>query len=264
VSDGKRFKHSVTYWTLGLTEWNWSFDRICETAKSLGIESIELVPSEFLPTLERYGLGSALAINGMPDPPFARGVNNPRHHDEVIARTRQAIDECAAYRIPNVIAFVGYKWMDPFDTTSEEISRSQAIQSSVSALRVMGRYAAERGVAICLEHLNSRDGSHPMKGHPGYQGDMPNVKLLFDVYHVQIMHGDVIRRLREHAKIIGHVHTAGNPGRGELDDRQEIHYPGIARALAEVGYQGFVGHEFIPTSDPVRGLAEAVRLCEPA
>lgn len=274
---GRRFKHSVTYWTLGLTEWNWSFERICETARDLGIESIELLPPEFFPKLAQYGLVCGLAMNGMPDPPFARGVNNVKHHEEIITRTRQAIDECANYRFPNVIAFVGYKWSDCMDPHSEEISREHAIENSVKALAELSPYADKRGVNICLEHLNSRDDSHPMKGHPGYQGDdltlcaeiirrvnHPNLKLLFDVYHVQIMHGDVIRRLREYADLIGHVHTAGNPGRRELDDKQEIHYPGVAWALDEIGYQGFIGHEFIPTHDPAQGLAQAIRLCERA
>jgi hydroxypyruvate isomerase len=114
-----------------------------------------------------------------------------------------------------------------------------------------------------------------MKGHPGYQGDnldycaeiirqvnSPHVKLLFDVYHVEIMNGDVIRRLRLHRDIIGHVHTAGNPGRGELDDRQEIHYPAVMRALLELGYRGYVGQEFIPVREPVLGLVQAVSLCD--
>lgn len=98
MPDSKRFKHSVTYWTLGLTEWNWEFDRICQTAQSLGIESIELVPFELLPKLAQYGSTSALAINGMPDPPFATGVNNPRYHEQVIVNTRKAIDECVRFK----------------------------------------------------------------------------------------------------------------------------------------------------------------------
>ena len=114
-----------------------------------------------------------------------------------------------------------------------------------------------------------------MKGHPGYQGDdldyvasiirrvdSPALKLLFDIYHVQIMHGDVIRRLEEHQDILGHVHAAGNPGRGELDDCQEINYPPIMRKLLELGYDGYVGQEFLPTRDPLEGLTEAVQLCD--
>ena len=114
-----------------------------------------------------------------------------------------------------------------------------------------------------------------MKGHPGYQGDhvdyvmdiinqvgSPRLKLLFDIYHVQIMDGDVIRRIRALGDAIAHVHTAGNPGRGELDDRQEIQYPPIMRALLETGYKGYVGQEFIPTGDPLKGLRQAVALCD--
>ena len=114
-----------------------------------------------------------------------------------------------------------------------------------------------------------------MKGHPGYQGDdvdycaeiiyqvkMPQVKLLFDIYHVGVMHGDVIRRLRQYRDIIGHVHTAGNPGRGELDDHQEINYPAVMRTLLEIGYTGYVGQEFIPVRDPLEGLMQAVSLCD--
>jgi hydroxypyruvate isomerase len=123
--------------------------------------------------------------------------------------------------------------------------------------------------------LNSRVSDHPMKGHPGYQGDhteycidiikrvgSPNLKLLFDIYHVQIMDGDQIRRIRQFKDEIAHVHTAGNPGRGELDDKQEINYPPIMQALLEIGYQGWVGQEFIPTRDPLQGLRQAVALCD--
>jgi hydroxypyruvate isomerase len=114
-----------------------------------------------------------------------------------------------------------------------------------------------------------------MKGHPGYQGDdmdyvakivarvgSPRVKILFDIYHVQIMNGDVIRRIEQYHELIGHVHTAGCPGRAELDDRQEINYPPIMRKLVEVGYQGYVGQEFIPTRDALTGLTQAVVLCD--
>jgi hydroxypyruvate isomerase len=114
-----------------------------------------------------------------------------------------------------------------------------------------------------------------MKGHPGYQGDdldyvadivrrvgSPRMKLLFDIYHVQIMNGDVIRRIEQNKDIIGHIHTAGNPGRGELDDNQEIQYRPIMRKLVDIKYEGYVGQEFIPTRDPLAGLREAVRLCD--
>ncbi len=211
----------------------------------------------------------------MADPVFAKGLNNPRHHEEIFARTKNIIDRCAEFAIPNVIAFTGYKWLDPFDPASGEISAEEGARNTVAGLRELARYAAPRNVTVVLEQLNTRDVSHPMKGHPGYQGDdidycaaivrqvdSAHAKLLFDVYHVAIMNGDVIRRVRQYAPWIGHVHVAGVPGRGELDDRQEIYYPGVMRALLESGYQGYVGQEFIPTRDPYEGLAEAVRLCD--
>jgi len=193
----------------------------------------------------------------------------------VIARTRQTIDQCADCGIPNVIAFTGYKWLDADDPESGEISLAQGAENTVKGLAELARYAGEKRVTVVLEQLNSRDQSDPMKGHPGYQGDdidycaeivrqvgSPRVKLLFDIYHVATMNGDVIRRLRQYRDWIGHVHTAGVPGRCELDDQQEIHYPAVMRTLLEIGYQGYVGHEFIPTRDPVEALAQAVECCD--
>jgi hydroxypyruvate isomerase len=272
-----RIRQSLVFWCLNGTEWKWDIERICTTAKDLGCESVELVPPELWPVLRKHGLKNAIAANGMPDPPFHKGVNNARYHDEVVSCTKHTIDQCADFGIPNVIAFTGYKWRDAENPGSGEISLADGATSSVKALAELGRYAASKKVTVCLEQLNTRDTSHPMKGHPGYQGDnldycaeiirkvnSPNVKLLFDIYHVGIMNGDVIRRLRQYHDIVGHVHTAGNPGRGELDDAQEIHYPGVMRVLLEVGYRGYVGQEFIPTRDPVVGLTQAVSQCDVA
>jgi hydroxypyruvate isomerase len=274
VTNG-RIKQSLAYWCLNATEWKWSIDRICETAVHLGCPSVELAPPELWPVVAKYGLQNALVHNGMPDPAFARGLNNPRNHEEIFARTKGIIDRCADFGIPNVIAFTGYKWLDAFDAASGEISQEQGAENTIAGLRELACYAASRNVTVVLEQLNTREDSHPMKGHPGYQGDdidycaeivrrvdSPHAKLLFDVYHVAIMNGDVIRRLRQYARWLGHIHVAGVPGRGELDGRQEIHYPAVMRALLEIGYQGCVGLEFIPTRDPAQGLAEAVALCD--
>lgn len=270
-----RIKQSICFWCFHLEGGKWSVEKTCQVAQQVGCESIEIIaPSEW-PTLKKYGLTCALAPNGMPGAPFMRGFNNPRYHEEVTARTKEAIDACADAGMPNVIAFTGYKWRDAEDPQSGEISLDEGADNCVKALKDVVRYAEEKGVNVCLEHLNTRDDSHPMKGHPGYQGDdldymaeiirridSPRMKLLFDIYHVQVMHGDVIRRLDQHQDIIGHIHTAGNPGRGELDDHQEIQYAPIMRKLLEIGYQGYVGQEFIPTRDPVAGLSEAVALCD--
>jgi hydroxypyruvate isomerase len=270
-----RIRQSLAYWCLNATDWQWNIDRICETAVRLGCPSVELAPPELWPVVARYGLQTSVVLNGMPDPVFLRGLNNPRHHEEIFARTKDIIDRCAEFAIPNVIAFTGYKWRDPSDPASGEIPLEEGAGHTVAGLRELVSYAAPRNVTIVLEQLNTRDDSHPMKGHPGYQGDdidycaeiirqvdSPHAKLLFDVYHVAIMNGDVIRRIRQYAPWIGHIHVAGVPGRGELDGGQEINYPAVMRALLEGGYQGYVGQEFIPTRDPEEALAEAVRLCD--
>jgi hydroxypyruvate isomerase len=272
-----RIRQSLTFWCLNSAPWNWDIERICATASGLGCQSVELVPTELWPVLRKHHITSALASNGMPDPMFHKGLNNASNHEEVITRTKHAIDQAADFGIPSVIAFTGYKWRDPEDPMSGEISLEEGAASSVRGLSELGRYAAGKNVTICLEQLNTRDHSDPMKGHPGYQGDnldycadivrqvnSPNVKLLFDIYHVDIMNGDVIRRLRQYHDLIGHIHAAGNPGRGELDDHQEINYPAIMRTLLELGYKGYVGHEFMPTREPLEGLAQAVSLCDVA
>jgi hydroxypyruvate isomerase len=270
-----RIKQSLAWWCLTATEWKWDVHRVCETACRLGVRSVELAPPELWPVIRGYGLEIAIAMNGMPEPVFARGLNNPRYREQVMRSTREAIDRCAEFGVPNVIAFTGHKWTNADDPSSGELHRADSTSHTVAALAELGRYGEAKGVTICLEHLNTRDDSDPMKGHPGYQGDdvdycaalvreagSPRVKLLFDIYHVGIMHGDVIRRIRQHRDVIGHVHTAGVPGRGELDDRQEIHYPGVMRALLDAGYTGYVAQEFIPTRDPAEGLTQAVALCD--
>jgi len=233
-----------------------------------------LVAPDQFPTLKKHGLTCAIASNTMPGA-FKTGFNNARFHDELVERTTKVIDACADFGCRRVIAFTGYKWHDPMDTESREISGDDGAKNCVKGLKRLMAHAEKKGVNICIEHLNTRDDSHPMKGHPGYQGDdldylakiirsvsSPRIKLLFDVYHVQIMHGDVIRRIEQCKDIIGHVHTAGNPGRGELDDNQEINYPPIMKKLLAIKYDGFVGQEFIPTRDPKAGLVEALRLCD--
>jgi len=270
-----RIKQSLAYWCLNATDWKWDIERICETAVRLGCRSVELTPPELWPVTARYGLGNALAHNGMADPVFARGLNNPRNHEEIFARTKAEIDRCADFGVPNVIAFTGYRWVDAFEPARGEVSLQQGAEHTAAGLRELAAYAAPRNVTVVLEQLNTRDGSHPMKGHPGYQGDdidycaeivrrvdSAHAKLLFDVYHVAIMNGDVIRRVRQYARWIGHVHVAGVPGRGELDGEQEINYPAVMRVLVETGYDGYVGLEFIPTRDPAEGLALAVALCD--
>ena len=270
-----RIRQSVVFWCFNTAGDRWDLERTCRIARDLGCQSVEIVPPENWDVLRKHKLVCAMASNGMPGAPFMRGFNNPRYHEEVIERTRKAIDACAEAGFPNVIAFSGYKWRDADDPKSGEISRQDGADNCVRGLRPVIEHAVKRRVTVCMEHLNTRDTTHAMKGHPGYQGDdldwmagiirrvaSPRLKLLFDIYHVQIMHGDLLRRIEQNRDIIGHIHTAGNPGRGELDDRQEIQYPAVMRKLLEIKYNGYVGQEFIPTRNAEEGLRQAVRLCD--
>ncbi len=270
-----RIKQSVVFWCFNSTGDKWSAEKTCQVARDLGCLSVELIDPSHWPTLKKYGLVCAIAGNGMAGPPFVKGWNNPKYHEQLLAAGTKMIDTTADAGFPAVIAFTGFKWRDATDPKSGEIPRDEAAANCVKGLKSLVAHAEKRKVTVCVEHLNTRDASHPMKGHPGYQGDdldwvagilravgSPRLKLLFDIYHVQVMHGDVIRRLEQNKDLLGHIHTAGNPGRGELDDRQEILYPPILRKLIELKYDGYVGQEFIPTRDPLTGLREAVRLCD--
>ena len=243
----------------------WDIEKMCQVAKELGCKSIELVsPSDFA-TLKKHGLVCALAPNGTPDPPFVKGFNNPKYHDMVITKTQETIDACAEYGFPSVIAFTGYR---------EDIPDDAGIENCVAGLKKIAGYAEKKKVNLCLEILNSRVAKE-MIGHPGYQGDhtdycmeiikkvgSPRIKLLFDIYHVQVMDGDIISRIRQYKDYIGHYHTAGSPGRNEIDDTQEINYRAIMHEIVKTGYSGYVGHEFIPTRDPYESLKQAVLLCD--
>lgn len=268
-------KHSLVYWCFNIAGDKWDLEKTCQVAKQLGVKSIELTMPEDWVTMKKHGLTCAIAPNGMPGAPFMKGLNNPRYHEEVISRTSKMIEACAANGVPSVIAFTGFKYRDADDPKSGEISLEEGAENCVKGLKHLAGLAEKKNVTVCIEHLNTRDGTHPMKGHPGYQGDdidyvanivrkvgSDRVKLLFDLYHVQVMNGDLIRRLEECRDVLGHIHTAGNPGRCELDGNQEINFAAAMRKLVEIGYKGWVGHEFIPTRDAFAGLKEAVAICD--
>jgi hydroxypyruvate isomerase len=257
-----RINQSIVYWCYANY---WDVEKICQTARQLGCKSIELIDPEHWPTLKKYGLTCAIANSGMPDPPFVKGFNNPKYHDECIANLKKAIDACADFNFPSVITFTGFR---------EDIPDDVGANNCVKGLKKVIGYAEKKKVNVCLEILNSRVDVE-MKGHPGYQGDhtdycieiikkvgSPRMKLLFDIYHVQIMDGDIISRIRQYKDYIGHYHTAGNPGRNEIDDTQEINYRATMKEIITTGYKGYVGQEFIPTRDPLKSLKEAVVLCD--
>ncbi|MDB6117291.1 MAG: hyi [Verrucomicrobiaceae bacterium] len=201
---------------------------------------------------------------------FNNGPCNPAFRDEVVKKLTDGINLAADVGCKKVITFTGMKF--------DGMDRTQAIKGCLDTWKQVLPLAEQKGITLCLEHLNSRDGSKPMTGHPGYFGDdvdfcfdlvkqmgSPNFKLLFDIYHVQIMNGDVIRRLRTNHELIGHYHTAGNPGRCELDENQEINYPAIVKAIIDTGYADFIAQEFMPTwQDPILALRHAAMVCDVA
>jgi len=253
-----RLNQSIAYWCFSKY---WDIEKTCRIALQLGCKSIELVEPKDWPTLRKHGLVCALANSHW----FEKGMNNPKYHEMCLSKIREGIDACADFGFPNVITFTGL---------AEDIGPDEGIRNCVAGYKKIIGYAEKRKVNICLEILNSRVPVE-MVGVPGYQGDHTDycmeivrqvgssrMKLLFDIFHVQIMDGDIISRIRQYEEYIGHYHTAGNPGRHELDDTQEINYRPIMQAIAETGFTGYIGHEFIPTRDPLEGLSEAVTLCD--
>ncbi|MDF1859741.1 MAG: TIM barrel protein [Verrucomicrobiales bacterium] len=232
--------------------------------KAIGLVAMEGIPREAYPEVRKLGLDiSLISSHG-----FAKGPCNPENHDEVVAKLTEAIDVATQVNCKKVITFTGMR----YDGMDDE----EAAKRCVDTWKEVVPIAEKAGVTLVLEHLNSRDDTHPMKGHPGYFGDdvdfcvdlirqvdSPNFQLLFDIYHVSIMNGDIIRRIRQYKDVIGHYHTAGNPGRAELDNTQEINYPAILEEILKTGYKGFVAQEFIPDwDDPVLALRHAAQLCD--
>ena len=237
---------------------------LAQHAADLGFEAIEGIDSKFYPDVQKLGLKISLVSSHG----FQQGPLDPANHDFCMEKLTAAIELAAKVGSQRVITFTGMR--------KDGISDAAAEENCVKLWKELMPLAEKHRIFLCLEHLNTRDDSHPMKGHPGYFGDdvercirliqkvdSPWMKLLFDIYHVQIMHGDIIRRIRKYHPWIGHYHTAGNPGRCEIDEKQEIQYPPILNAILETGYDGYVAQEFIPTwQDPIAALRHAAGVCD--
>lgn len=240
-----------------------SLDDLFKVCAEIGFAAVEFWerPADYeavIETAHRHGLvvASMSGHASLPD-----GLNKRSNHERIEAELRESIDIAARYGIPGLICFSGNR--QPFQSDLE------AIDACADGLRRIARYAEEKGVNLNMELLNSK------VDHPGYQCDhtawgvavcekvnSPRVKLLYDIYHMQIMEGDVIRTIRQNIRWIGHFHTAGNPGRRDMDDTQELNYRGICKAIAETGYPYYVGHEFIPKGDLIAALRAAFELCD--
>jgi hydroxypyruvate isomerase len=252
-----RIKHSVCSWCFEPMP----LETLCRHAAALGIQSVELVEPKDWPVLKKYGLACAIAGSHS----FTEGLCDPKNHGVCIESLRSRIDACAQGGVPSVITFSGVGGGIPSEV---------GLKNTVAGLKQVIGLAEKKEVNVCLEVLNTRVDA-PMIGVPGYLCDTvewavdvcrqigsARMKVLFDIFHVQIMQGDIIARIRQYHEFIGHYHTAGVPGRHEIDDTQEINYPPIMLAIVETGYKGYVGHEFIPTRDPVQSLQQAVAICD--
>jgi len=250
-----RLKQSVSRWPYSKIP----LPEFCKACKGMGIAAIDLLQPEDWPVVRDAGLVCSMGYPTKRNDFIPTGFNDPANHPMLLRELEATIPLAAKAGVPNVIAMFGNR---------NGRSDGEAIEACVNGLSQIKALAEEQNVTVCVELLNSK------VDHADYQGDhtafgaavmervgSPRVKLLYDIYHMQIMEGDVIRTIRTHIQHIGHFHTGGVPGRHELDDSQELNWHAVARAIAETGFNGFMAHEFVPTKDPLTSLREAVRIC---
>ena len=249
-----RLKQSVSRWCYDKIP----LDELCAFAVRIGLQGIDLLNPADYDTPRRYGLRCTMgyAADVMT---IADGLNRRENHAAIEQAFRTGIPLAARSGVPNVIAFSGNR---------RGLSDEEGPANTVAGLNRVKRIAEDNGVTICMELLNSRI------NHPDYMADhtawgvrvmeevnSPRVKLLYDIYHMQIMEGDLIDTIGRNIRWIGHFHTGGVPGRHELDDTQEVNWHAVASGIADLGFQGYLAHEFVPRGDPLPALAQAVRIC---
>lgn len=247
-----RLNQSVCKWCYR----DMSLDELARQSARMGIRAIDLLTEDQWPVLEKYGLKCAVG-SGICS--IVDGLNVKANHAQIEANFRRLLPAAAKAGVPNLICFSGNR---------RAISDEEAWENCALLLKKVAPQAEDLGVTIIMELLNSK------VNHPDYQCDTtpwgvelvrrldsPRFKLLYDIYHMQIMEGDVIRMIRENIDAIGHFHTGGNPGRNEIDETQELNYKAISKAIADTGFDGYFAHEFIPLRNPMTSLRQAVRIC---
>ena len=256
-----RLKQGVTQ---GVFARGMSFEDTCREAARLGIKGYDLKGPTDWPMLKKYGLTPSMYQPAGPDAAsIANALNRKENHERMDRSIRSAIDESAAAGVPNVITFSGNRGTGITDTDGAD--------NCVAFLNNIKAHAEMKGVTICMELLNSK------VNHRGYMFDhmawgvdvmkrvnSPRVKILYDIYHAQIMDGDVVRNIRDNFQWIGHFHTGGNPGRHDIDESQELNYRFIAQAIVDLGFTGFFSHEYSPDTghDPIATLDKAIGICD--
>ncbi|MFL6414257.1 MAG: hydroxypyruvate isomerase family protein [Bryobacteraceae bacterium] len=253
---GRRLKQGVCYWTY--RDW-FSLEGLCKEAARIGLKGIDLVTPDQYDIVKKYGLVPSMTAGTDPNT-IPIGLNRLENHDRVLNSLKSDITLAAAAGVPNVITFSGNR---------KGMPDGEGLENCVTGLNKIKSFAEEKGVTINLELLNSKvNHKDYMADHTAWGVEVakrvnsPRVKLLYDVYHMQIMEGDLIRTIRENFAYIGHFHTGGNPGRHEIDDTQEVNWRAVAKAVADLNYQGFFSHEFIPVDKPpIRSLEQAFEIC---
>jgi hydroxypyruvate isomerase len=249
-----RLKQSVSRWPYSKIP----LADFCRAVADMGLTGVDLLEEDEWPVARQAGLVCSMGYAGGGS--IKDGLNVKANHDAIVRNFERTIPRAASLQVPNVITFFGNK---------RGMSDEEAIANCVTGLNRVKKIGEDHGVTICVELLNSK------VNHADYQGDRtafgvtivkavdsPRVKLLYDIYHMQIMEGDLVHTIKDQHQYIGHYHTGGVPGRHELDDTQEVNWPAVCRAIVDTGFRGFLAHEFVPTRDPLTSLREAVMLCD--
>jgi hydroxypyruvate isomerase len=249
-----RIRQSVSRWCYEKIP----LDELCEKGAAMGLKGIDLLNEDDWEVPRRYGLVCSMGYGGGGE--IRSGMNRVENHAKIEEAFRKSIPRAANFGVANVITFSGNRG---------GMSEEEGMKNTIAGLNRVKKIAEDHGVTICMELLNSK------VDHKDYMCDQtawgvrvmeavnsPRVKLLYDIYHMQIMEGDLIRTITENIEWLGHFHTGGVPGRDELDNTQEVNWVGVMRAVAATGYTGYVAHEFLPVRDPLRSLQEAVELCD--
>ena len=248
-----RLKQSAARWCYSKI----SIDDLAREGARIGLKAIDLIGYQDWPTVQKYGLVPAMTPGAGT---ISDAFNRKENHDRLVREMEENIPRAAAAGVPNVITFSGNR---------RGQADAEGLDNCTIGLNRVKKLAEDKNVTICVELLNSKIDHHDYQcDHTAWgvelmkRVDSPRVKLLYDIYHMQIMEGDIIRTIRQNIQYIAHFHTGGVPGRHELDDTQELQWRTVAQAIVDTGYTGYFAHEFVPTRDPMTSLAEAVKLCD--
>jgi hydroxypyruvate isomerase len=248
-----RLKQSVCRWCYSKIP----VEDFAKECARLNVQSVDLADPKEWPVYKKFGLVPTMIGGGTTIPD---GFNRKENHEGIAARFRESVARGIENGAPSIIVFSGNR---------RGMSDEEGLENCLIGLKQVMPMAEDKNLLVCMELLNSKvDHKDYMCDHTKWGVELvkrvgsPNFKLLYDIYHMQIMEGDVIRTLKDNLQYIGHLHTGGNPGRNEIDESQELNYKAISKAVVDMGYKGYMAHEFIPKRDPIASLGQAMDLCD--